>query len=87
MEMTRTIRDGVTVLRETLSPHGFNVGYNVGQCAGAGLPGHLHAHIVPRWPGDTNFMDVIGDSRVIPESLDALWEQLARNAEAVGLRR
>ena len=86
-ELTRTIRDGVIVLRETLSPHGFNVGYNVGRCAGAGLPGHLHAHIVPRWPGDSNFMDVIGDSRVIPESLDALWEQLVKNAEAAGLRQ
>ena len=85
-ELTRTIRDGITVLRETLSPHGFNVGYNVGQCAGAGLPGHLHAHIVPRWPGDTNFMAVIGDSRVIPESFDALWAKLVSNAEAAGLR-
>ncbi len=85
-ELTRTIRDGISVLRETLSPHGFNIGYNVGQCAGAGLPGHLHAHIVPRWSGDTNFMAVIGNTRVIPESLDALWAKLVNNAEAAGLR-
>ena len=85
-EMSRTIRDGVELLRKTLSPQGFNVGYNVGQCAGAGLPGHLHAHIVPRWSGDTNFTAVIGDYRVVPDSLDALWAELVKSAEAAGLR-
>ncbi len=86
MEMTRTIRDAVSVLRNTLSPQGFNIGYNLGRCAGAGLPGHLHAHIVPRWSGDTNFMAVIGDSRVIPDALDALCAELIRNAQAAKLR-
>lgn len=85
-EMARTIRDGVNVLRKTLSPHGFNIGYNLGQCAGAGLPDHLHAHIVPRWSGDTNYMAVIGDSRVIPDSLDALWAQLVKQVEEAGHR-
>ncbi|MGB2985896.1 MAG: HIT domain-containing protein [Phycisphaerae bacterium] len=84
-EMTRAIRDATGVLRATLSPHGFNIGYNLGRCAGAGLPEHLHAHIVPRWSGDTNFMAVIGDSRVVPDSLDALWAKLVKNAEAAGL--
>ena len=85
-EMTRAIRDAVSVLKQTLSPHGFNIGYNLGRCAGAGLPDHLHAHVVPRWSGDTSFMAVIGDHRVIPESLDKLWAELVGGAEAAGLR-
>jgi len=86
-EMTRTIRDGVELLRATLRPQGFNIGYNMGYCAGAGLPGHLHAHVVPRWSGDTNFMAVIGDARVVPDSLDALYGELVKSVEAAGLRR
>ena len=85
--MTCAIRDSVVVLRATLKPQGFNIGYNVGHCAGAGLPGHLHAHVVPRWSGDTNFMAVIGDTRVVPDSLDALYTELLKTAEAAGLRR
>ena len=85
-EMSRAMRDAVNVLRRALDPHGFNVGYNVGQCAGAGLPGHLHAHVVPRWTGDTNFMAVIGDYRVVPDSLDKMWEALAKRAEEAGFR-
>ena len=87
IQMTRTIRDSVELLRATLGPQGFNIGYNVGHCAGAGLPGHLHAHVVPRWSGDTNFMAVIGDTRVIPDSLDAVYAELMKNVESVGLRR
>ena len=86
LAMTRLIRAGIDVLRRTLHPQGFNIGYNVGQCAGAGLPGHLHAHVVPRWAGDTNFMAVLGDIRVVPDSLDALYAELVKNAEAAGLR-
>lgn len=85
-EMTRAVRHGTDLLRETVSPQGFNIGFNLGRCAGAGLPGHLHAHIVPRWSGDTNFMAVIGDSRVVPDSLDALYADLIERAEAAGLR-
>ncbi len=83
--MTRTIRDAVSVLRQTLSPHGFNIGYNIGHCAGAGLPGHLHAHVVPRWSGDTNYMAVIGNSRVIPDALDAVAVELVKHARSLGL--
>jgi len=63
-------------LRESLHPHGFNVGMNLGRVAGAGVPGHLHIHIVPRWDGDTNFMPVLADTKVIAQSLDALYQLL-----------
>jgi ATP adenylyltransferase len=76
-ELARGIRDSIRLLRSTLKPQGFNVGYNVGHCAGAGLPDHLHAHVVPRWSGDTNFMAVLGDIRVVPDALDALYRELA----------
>ncbi len=86
LDMTQAIRDGVSVLEQTIRAQGFNIGYNLGRCAGAGLPGHLHAHIVPRWSGDTNFMAIIGDARVIPDSLDALAAELINTAKQVGLR-
>ncbi len=86
LDMTRTLRDCVTALRQVMQPDGFNIGYNVGRCAGAGLPGHLHVHVVPRWSGDTNFMAVLGETRVVPDSLDTLYTQLAKTAEAAGLR-
>ena len=78
VEMTKAIRDAVSVLRRTIKPQGFNIGYNIGLCAGAGLPGHLHAHVVPRWSGDTNFMAVIDNTRTVPDSLDALESKLGQ---------
>lgn len=64
------------VLREALSPQGFNVGINAGKIAGAGVADHIHQHIVPRWDGDTNFMPVIADTKVLNESLTASYQQL-----------
>jgi ATP adenylyltransferase len=67
----------MAVIGRSLEAQGFNVGLNVGAVAGAGLPGHLHWHLVPRWPGDVNFMPSVAGIRVLPQALDALWEQLA----------
>jgi ATP adenylyltransferase len=66
----------VTIVERRLNAEGFNVGLNLGRVAGAGLPGHVHWHVVPRWNGDTNFMPVLAGVKVIPQSLDALWELL-----------
>lgn len=84
-EMIRAVRDAQRLLAAALTPHGFNVGINFGRCAGAGVPDHLHMHIVPRWDGDTNFMSVCGDTRVLPQTLDSLYEQLRESAVQLGL--
>ena len=65
------------LLRAALNPQGVNLGMNIGRCAGAGLPGHAHMHIVPRWSGDVNFMHVVGQVRVIPEALESTYDALA----------
>ena len=74
----QTIR-GVELLKRAISPQGFNIGINLGRCAGAGVPGHLHQHIVPRWAGDGNFMSVIGDIRVVPQATEELYRELRRH--------
>ena len=68
-EIIRLIRISEMVLDEAYNAHGVNVGMNLGRSAGAGVPGHLHVHLVPRWEGDTNFMSVVGNTRVVPEGL------------------
>ena len=72
LELTKLIRESRKALSLAIKPHGFNVGMNFGRCAGAGLPDHLHIHIVPRWDGDTNFMSVCNSTEVISQSLTEL---------------
>ena len=76
LEMVKMVRDVQFLLADSIHAEGFNVGMNVGRCAGAGLPGHLHLHIVPRWTGDTNFMAVLGEVHTLPQALGQLYDQL-----------
>jgi ATP adenylyltransferase len=78
LDMMKLIRESQKVLSLTIKPHGFNVGMNFSRCAGAGLPGHMHIHVVPRWSGDTNFMSVCADTKVISQSLTELLELLKK---------
>jgi len=78
LEMMLLTRDAQKVLDQAIRPHGYNIGININRCAGAGLPDHVHLHIVPRWNGDTNFMSVTGNARVISQSLEELYEQLGK---------
>jgi ATP adenylyltransferase len=76
LQIQQTLGSLVDCLGDLMHPDGYNIGLNLGPAAGAGLPGHLHWHIVPRWNGDTNFMPVLSNVKVIVQSLDALWELL-----------
>jgi ATP adenylyltransferase len=75
-EMTAFAGRAIRAMRESSSPHGFNLGMNLGQVAGAGIADHLHLHLVPRWGGDTNFMPVVGKTKVLPELLDETYRRL-----------
>lgn len=66
----------VRLLKRAVSAQGFNIGINLGRCAGAGVPGHLHQHVVPRWAGDVNFMSVVGEVQVVPEAISQLYNEL-----------
>lgn len=76
LEAMQTLGRFTQLLGKLISATGFNVGLNLGQLAGAGVPGHLHWHLVPRWPGDNNFMPTVAGVRMIPQSLEALWEAI-----------
>ncbi|KAF0240695.1 MAG: hit family [Planctomycetota bacterium] len=78
LELMRLTGRAKVALDRAMKPHGYNVGVNLGRAAGAGLPGHVHLHVVPRWNGDTNFMPLLGDTKVLPLTLAESWEMLAR---------
>lgn len=75
-ELFSLVVHGQNLLRKVMKAQGFNIGINIGECAGAGVPDHVHIHIVPRWSGDTNFMPMISNTRVLSESLQSLYQKL-----------
>ena len=75
-EMMELAQRGMNALETSYSPHGYNVGFNQGRIAGAGVEGHIHLHVVPRWAGDNNFMPVIADTKVMPQSIEQSYEAL-----------
>ena len=82
LETNHLLQKMIGLLEKVMSADGFNVGLNLGRVAGAGLPGHLHWHIVPRWNGDTNFMPILGEAKVIPQALDALLDLMSNEMSA-----
>lgn len=76
LDLFSTLNKIQALLREVLKPDGFNLGMNLGGASGAGIPGHLHLHVVPRWREDTNFMPALFDTKVVPQSLESLYEKL-----------
>ena len=83
LEPVETVKTSIMILDRLLKPTGYNVGLNLGQAAGAGLPGHLHWHIVPRWDGDTNFMPILSGTKVIVESLNAFYDRFIQEIAAL----
>lgn len=82
LDLQLVLKKMLGILEKRMSPDGFNIGLNVGRVAGAGLPGHLHWHIVPRWSGDVNFMPVLAGTKVIVQSLDALYDLLMEEIQS-----
>jgi ATP adenylyltransferase len=76
IELWSTVRDAVTALTAAYSPDGVNIGANLGEAAGAGVPGHLHVHVLPRWSADSNFMTSVAETRVLPEALPDTWRKV-----------
>lgn len=87
MDLMELVALAERALAAEYRPHGVNYGANVGRVAGAGFPGHLHVHLVPRWEGDTNFMPVLGETKVLPESLSRTWTRLGRALRGLTARR
>jgi ATP adenylyltransferase len=78
-----TVKDLMAAMQQLYRPHGFNVGFNVGEAAGAGIEEHLHLHVVPRWHADNNFMTVLGATRVVPEDLGRTFDKMREALETV----
>ena len=78
LDIQKQTTRAVQLLKRAISAQGFNLGINLGRPAGAGLPGHLHQHVVPRWSGDTNFISVVGEVRVVPQAMSQLYDELLR---------
>lgn len=81
LDLTEQTTQAVSLLKRAVSAQGFNIGINLGRSAGAGVPGHLHQHVVPRWAGDVNFMSVVGEVQVVPEAISQLYQELMRVRE------
>ena len=81
LEMFELAQKGMEALKRAVKPHGFNLGMNLGRAAGTGIEDHLHLHVVPRWNGDTNFMPVLGETRVISEGLKETYQKLKEALE------
>ena len=77
-EMMELVSQTITLLKKIYNPHAFNVGANIGKAAGAGVPDHVHMHIVPRWTGDSNFMSILGETRVLPETIDETYARVRK---------
>jgi ATP adenylyltransferase len=77
--MMTLLNDSIEILQKELDPQGFNTGMNLGKAAGAGIEDHIHMHIVPRWTADTNFMPVLGHTRVVPDALQTTCKQLSEH--------
>lgn len=75
-ELWLAVTQAVVAIKAAYNPHGINVGLNLGEAAGAGVPSHLHVHVLPRWSADSNFMTAVAETRVLPESLDEAWRKL-----------
>ena len=87
LEVHQLAAAGLAAFAETMRPQGFNVGWNLGRIAGAGVVDHVHLHVVPRWAGDTNFMPVLADVKVLPEALEATRRKLAASMRSAGAGR
>lgn len=83
-DLMKTTQAAVNILKQDMKPEGFNIGINIGKAAGAGLPEHLHIQIVPRWNGDTSYITVFDEARVMPELLDATYKRLKPYFERLG---
>ena len=83
-DIFKTLKQVICLLDKVIKPEGYNLGMNIGKCSGAGIPAHLHLHVVPRWKADTNFMSTISNTKVISQSLDELYRDLLRIAKPMG---